>query len=60
MIQSPDMHHYPQPIPDGTVYTCPMHPEVRHAGPGVCPNCGRVLEPLLNGADVIGSGSQVY
>lgn len=48
------LHPYPQPLPDGTVYTCPMHPEVRHAGPGVCPNCGRVLEPLLDGADVIG------
>ncbi|MBZ2207968.1 hypothetical protein I4X03_011920 [Massilia sp. R798] len=50
----PDMHHYPQPLPDGTVYTCPIHPEIRHAGPGVCPQCGRVLEPMLNGADVIG------
>lgn len=49
------LHPYPQPLPDGTVYTCPMHPEVRHAGPGVCPNCGRVLEPMLDGADVIGA-----
>jgi Cu+-exporting ATPase len=28
------------------VYTCPMHPEVRQAGPGVCPKCGMGLEPL--------------
>jgi P-type Cu+ transporter len=27
-------------------YTCPMHPEVRAAGPGPCPICGMALEPL--------------
>jgi Cu+-exporting ATPase len=27
-------------------YTCPMHPEVRNAGPGSCPKCGMALEPL--------------
>src|SRR5205814_7571474 len=26
-------------------YTCPMHPEVRQVGPGVCPICGMALEP---------------
>jgi len=26
-------------------YTCPMHPEVRQAGPGACPKCGMALEP---------------
>src|SRR5881628_394996 len=26
------------------IYTCPMHPEVRQAGPGVCPKCGMALE----------------
>jgi P-type Cu+ transporter len=30
----------------GSIYTCPMHPEVRHAGPGNCPICGMALEPL--------------
>ena len=35
----------PQPLPAGTVYTCPMHPEVRQLGPGVCPICGMALEP---------------
>lgn len=29
----------------GTVYTCPMHPQVRHPGPGSCPLCGMALEP---------------
>ena len=28
-----------------TVYTCPMHPEVRQQGPGACPKCGMALEP---------------
>ncbi len=32
--------------PKGTTYTCPMHPEIRHAGPGSCPKCGMALEPL--------------
>jgi P-type Cu+ transporter len=31
----------------GTVYTCPMHPEVRQIGPGHCPKCGMALEPLV-------------
>jgi heavy metal translocating P-type ATPase len=34
----------------GAVYTCPMHPEVRHLGPGTCPKCGMALEPLAAGA----------
>ncbi len=29
----------------GTIYTCPMHPEVRQSGPGSCPKCGMALEP---------------
>ncbi len=31
----------------GNVYTCPMHPDVRHEGPGNCPQCGMALEPLI-------------
>ena len=31
----------------GTVYTCPMHPEIRQIGPGTCPKCGMTLEPLV-------------
>jgi len=33
------------PAPAGTIYTCPMHPEVRQVGPGACPKCGMALEP---------------
>jgi Cu+-exporting ATPase len=36
-----------QPVPEGTIYTCPMHPEIRQVGPGSCPICGMALEPLL-------------
>ena len=32
---------------DEAQYTCPMHPEVRHAGPGICPKCGMALEPVI-------------
>lgn len=27
-------------VPAGTIYTCPMHPQIRQAGPGSCPICG--------------------
>jgi P-type Cu+ transporter len=39
------------PIPKGTIYTCPMHPEIRQEGPGNCPICGMALEPLEVTAD---------
>ncbi len=32
-------------VPAGTIYTCPMHPEIRQEGPGSCPICGMTLEP---------------
>jgi Cu+-exporting ATPase len=32
-------------VPEGTVYTCPMHPDVKKLGPGSCPICGMALEP---------------
>ncbi|MBL8895603.1 MAG: heavy metal translocating P-type ATPase, partial [Rhizobiales bacterium] len=41
----------PAPAPEGTIYTCPMHPEIRQVGPGSCPICGMALEPLLATAD---------
>jgi len=34
-------------IPAGTIYTCPMHPEVRQDRPGNCPICGMALEPVI-------------
>jgi len=51
----PARAHHPQqhapapgaPVEKGTVYTCPMHPDVRQIGPGICPECGMALEPLV-------------
>ena len=36
----------PEPAPPGTLYTCPMHPEIVQEGPGNCPICGMALEPM--------------
>lgn len=40
-----------EPMAAGTIYTCPMHPEIRQEGPGSCPICGMALEPLVVTAD---------
>ncbi len=40
----------PAPQPEGVYYTCPMDPEVRQIGPGVCPKCGMALEPEVASA----------
>jgi len=49
-------HHHaafapPQPVKPGTIYTCPMHPQIRQDGPGVCPICGMALEPEIATAE---------
>ena len=41
----------PEDVPEGTVFTCPMHPEIRQIGPGSCPICGMALEPDVVTAD---------
>jgi Cu+-exporting ATPase len=51
-IADPQRYLSPAPapaetVPEGTVYTCPMHPEIRQIGPGSCPICGMALEPEL-------------
>jgi len=38
-------------IAAGTIYTCPMHPQIRQVGPGACPICGMALEPELVSAE---------
>ena len=38
-------------IPEGAIYTCPMHPQIRQVGPGSCPICGMALEPVLATAE---------
>jgi Cu+-exporting ATPase len=40
-----------EPVPEGTTYTCPMHPQIRQVGPGSCPICGMALEPVLATAE---------
>ena len=40
-----------EPIPTGTIYTCPMHPEIRLDHAGACPKCGMALEPEMPSLD---------
>ncbi|WP_420962353.1 heavy metal translocating P-type ATPase [Brucella sp. IR073] len=35
-----------EPAKPGTLYTCPMHPEIVEDKPGSCPLCGMALEPM--------------
>jgi Cu+-exporting ATPase len=46
----------PAPTAPGTIYTCPMHPEVQQVGPGHCPKCGMALEPMTPTLDEDGGG----
>jgi P-type Cu+ transporter len=52
-VSDPDGYLGPKPmsvpVPEGAIYTCPMHPEIRQVGPGNCPICGMALEPVLAG-----------
>ncbi len=36
---------------EASIYTCPMHAEIRRPGPGSCPICGMALEPLMPAPD---------
>jgi Cu+-exporting ATPase len=38
-------------VAEGAIYTCPMHPQIRQAGPGSCPICGMALEPEVASLD---------
>ena len=49
-----DHHPTTAAATDATIYTCPMHPEVREAGPGKCPKCGMFLVPV-GAADLHGA-----
>src|SRR3546814_15012383 len=48
--RSSDEKDHEQVAP-GTIYTCPMHPEIRQDHPGSCPKCGMALEPLMPSLD---------
>ena len=41
----------PAPAPEGSLYTCPMDPEIVQPAPGDCPICGMALEPMMPAAD---------
>jgi len=41
----------PEPVPEGTLFTCPMDPEIVQEGPGDCPICGMALEPMTPSLD---------
>jgi heavy metal translocating P-type ATPase len=47
----PDAKLVAASVPDGAIYTCPMHSQIRKVGPGSCPICGMALEPELVKAD---------
>jgi Cu+-exporting ATPase len=38
-------------VAPGTIWTCPMHPQIRQPGPGSCPICGMALEPEMPTAE---------
>ena len=42
-----------EPAKPGAIYTCPMHPQIRQAGPGSCPICGMALEPVEISAEAV-------
>lgn len=43
-----------------TIYTCPMHPEIRQDKPGDCPKCGMRLEPLTSSGAESGEQKQIH
>jgi Cu+-exporting ATPase len=44
---------------DEREYTCPMHPEVRRRGPGICPICGMALEPVTPASEGEGENAEL-
>lgn len=46
-----DKNHVKAVAPEGAIYTCPMHPQIRQVGPGSCPICGMALEPEVASLD---------
>ena len=47
------------PAATATIYTCPMHPQIRQAGPGACPICGMALEPLVSAGEETGPNAEL-
>ncbi len=49
----------PPPAPSHALYTCPMHPQIKQAGPGACPLCGMALEPAEASAEDTGPNAEL-
>jgi Cu+-exporting ATPase len=47
----PQNNEIAAPAAEGTIFTCPMHPEIRQPKPGNCPKCGMALEPEMPSLD---------
>jgi Cu+-exporting ATPase len=47
----PSAERTAEAVPEGAIYTCPMHPQIRQVGPGSCPICGMALEPVVATAE---------
>jgi P-type Cu+ transporter len=54
-------HDEPSPVAaaPGSIYTCPMHPEIEQNGPGACPICGMALEPKTISAATVEDDSEL-
>lgn len=53
-VADPEKYVHPskaEPVDDSSIYTCPMHPQIRQVGPGNCPICGMALEPVVASAE---------
>ena len=48
---SPGVSSAPKSEDSNTMYVCPMDPEIRQRGPGICPKCGMALEPEVASVD---------
>ncbi len=61
-----DHNHHPateshkEPLTSGTVYSCPMHPNVKQAHAGMCPDCGMQLVPVKTKTKNTDEGDAMY
>ncbi len=51
VVLNPTFEVPTEPVPEGTLYTCPMDPQIVRDRPGACPICGMALEPMAISAD---------
>lgn len=49
-LTKPEARDAPAASDANAEYSCPMHPEVRQKGPGICPKCGMALEAVTPGS----------